>query len=247
MVTSVTEGDKHPSLKAFAADYEARIREAAQREGSLPCTEVGCSAGTGIGCEYVDRRSRGCRTAWCPAHRVLVEDHVYCRRHAGVVGALPAADSSLVVALPDLENRAPSLVGWVARQIDADVWRLLLGELDEDTGGQLVSDPVMLVFTGVERRRAWERSWKLVTHTGINRRVGLLVDEAADDEVIVKVGITVVARLVPPWITHRKQREQVDAERDAEERAEFNQQVMHAIEEEVLRQRGLENPGGGTA
>ena len=239
MVTHVTEGGKNPSLKAFAAEYEARIREVAEREGTRQCTEVGCDATTGIACEYVDRRSRACRTAWCPAHRMLVEDHVYCRRHAGVVSALPSPDSSLVVPLPDLENRAPSLVGWVSRQIDADVWRLLLGQLDQQTGGQLVADPVMLVFTGVERTRAWERAWKLLTHTGLSVRVSLMVEEAVDDEVIVKVGPSVAARLTPPWITHRKQAEQVDADQDSRERAAFNQQMMRAIEQEVARQREL--------
>lgn len=244
MVTSVTEGGKTPSLKAFAAEYEARIREVAQREGALRCTEVGCAAATGVACEYVDRRSRACRTAWCPAHRVLVEDHVYCRRHAGVVSALPAADSSQVVPLPDLENRAPSLVGWVSRQIDADVWRLLLGELDEQTGGQLIADPVMLVFTGLERSRAWERAWKLLTHTGLTLRVSLVVEEGADEEVIVKVGTRVAARVVPPWITHRKRGEQIGAEQDTRERAAFNQQLMQAVEQEVRRQRTADRAGG---
>ena len=247
MVTDVTEGGKQSSLKAFAAEYEARIREVAQREGTLPCTEVGCDATTAVGCEYVDRRSRACRTAWCPTHRMLVEDHVYCRRHAGVVSALPAADSSLVVPLPDLENRAPSLVGWVSRQIDADVWRLLLGELDNRTGGQLIADPVVLVFTGMQRSRAWERAWKLLTHAGVNVRVSLIVEEAADDEVIVKVGTTVAARLVPPWITHRKNGEHIDDEQDSRERAQFNEQVLQAIGREVRRQRELDAAGGGPA
>ncbi len=84
-------------------------------------------------CEYVDRRGRECRTAWCIEHRVTIEDRVYCRRHAGVVSALPSLDSSLAVSLPDLDNRAPSLVGWVSRQIDGDVWRLLLKELSSGT------------------------------------------------------------------------------------------------------------------
>ena len=110
-------------------------------------------------CEYVDRRGRECRTAWCIEHRVTIEDRVYCRRHAGVVSALPSLDSSPTVSLPDLDNRAPSLVGWVSRQIDGDVWRLLLKELSAGSGGQLVADPVTLVFVGIGRQRAWERAW----------------------------------------------------------------------------------------
>jgi len=62
-----------------------------------PCTQGGCTSHEGAPCEYVDRRGRECRTAWCPEHRVTIEDHVYCRRHAGVVSALPSLDSSLAV------------------------------------------------------------------------------------------------------------------------------------------------------
>ncbi|MFN2582767.1 MAG: hypothetical protein ABR498_08520 [Candidatus Dormibacteria bacterium] len=235
---------KQRSLASYASEYEARVNEVAQREGTEACTEMGCTATTGVACEYVDRRARTCPTAWCPHHRVLVEDHVYCRRHAGVVSALPDADSSLVVAFPDLENRAPSLVGWMARQIDGDVWRLLLSEIDARSGGQLVSDPVMLVLAGLERERAWERAWKLVTHTGVSRRVSILVTEANDAEVIVKVAGKVVAMLTPPWITHRRQHEQVGEEEDARERAEFNQRLVGAIEEAIANERQYsgENP-----
>ena len=221
-----------------AHDPGARSQELAERDGSLPCTTDGCPAANGIACEYVDRRARQCRTAWCPQHRVIVEGHLYCRRHAGVVSALPLGDSSLLTPLPDLDNRAPSLAGWVARQIDGDVWRLLLQELDAE-GGQLVGDPVMLVFTGVDRVRAWERAWKLVTHTGISRRVSLMVEEANDDEVAVKIGSNVVDRLVPPWIADRRRAASLDAETDRREREGFNQRILDAVERGLLRERNL--------
>ena len=227
---------KRQSLATYASEFEARLQELAQREGTLPCTEIGCTATTGVPCEYVDRRARACTTAWCPQHRVLVELHVYCRRHAGVMSALPDSESSLVMPLPDLDNRAPSLVGWVARQIDGDVWRLLLGELGSESGGQLVSDPVMPVFMGLQRERAWERAWKLVTHTGVSRRVSIIVEESNDAEVAVKVGGTVIARVTPPWIVHRRQHEKVDPEQDQRERAEFNQQLIAAISQGLSSQ-----------
>src|SRR5579864_7291167 len=104
---------------------EERAAELAARLGDLPCNEVGCTAQTGIACEYVDRRDRACRTAWCPAHRMVVDERIYCRRHAGVVSSLPT-DAAQSMPLPDLENRAPSLVGWMSRQIDAEVWRIML-------------------------------------------------------------------------------------------------------------------------
>ena len=229
---------KQPAaLTTFAEEYEARVRELSAREGTLPCSEVGCSAGTGIACEYVDRRGRQCRTAWCPEHRVIVEEHIYCRRHSGVVSALPTAESSLVVPRPDIDNRAPSLAGWMARQLDADVWRLLLDEMDAQQGGQLVADPVTLVFTGMERRRAWERTWKVLSHGGPNRRVSLVVEEDNQDEVLAKVGLEVVERGVPPWIVHRQHGERVPPDEDARERAEFNQKLLTAIEAALLRER----------
>lgn len=198
-------------------------------EGALACTHSGCDATTGIACAYVDRRSHPCRTAWCPSHRLVLGTDVYCRRHAGVVSALWSTDAPLNTSFPDLDNRAPSLVAWIVRGIDADVWRLLLDELAEDHAGQLIAEPVTLVFTAVERRRAWERSWKVVNHTGIVRRVSVLVDELDDTEVVVRVGSHVVATAVPPWIQHRRNHEHVDEETDELERAAFNARLTMAI------------------
>ena len=248
MVTDVEPADgRRQSLRAFAAEYEAKLQAAKQREGTLSCTQAGCGATTGVACEYVDRRGRSCRTAWCPEHRVLVEDHAYCRRHAGVVGALPDVESSYVIPLPDVDNRAPSLVGWMARQIDADVWRLLLASLDTQTGGQLISDPVTLIFTGLERRRAWERAWKVVSHTGLSLRVSLSVEEDNDEELAVKVGTSLVDRVVPPWIVRRHRGERLSAEDDARERTAFNERLMAAITRGVeAERREAASPEGGS-
>lgn len=208
-------------------------------EGENPCTQVGCAGTDALPCEYVDRRGRECRTAWCSAHRVTVEDHVYCRRHAGIMSSLPTLDSSLVSPLPDLDNRAPSLVGWVSRQIDADVWRLMLKELDASTGANLIADPVSLVFVGITRQRAWERAWKVDSHTGTAARVSILVEESDDTMVTVKVGQNAVDRLVPPWITHRLQGERVSPDDDVREREEFHQRVIDAVERGLAREREL--------
>jgi len=209
------------------------------QDGGHPCTQEGCPATDGAPCEYVDRRGRECRTAWCPEHRVTIEGHVYCRRHAGVVSALPSHDSSLAVSLPDLDNRAPSLVGWVSRQIDGDVWRLLLKELTDGTGGQLVADPVTLIFVGIGRQRAWERSWRLDSHVGIARRVSIMVEEADDTMVTVKVGGNTVEQMVPPWIQHRIRGETVPPEVDRKEREEFYQRVLDSVERGLGRERDL--------
>jgi hypothetical protein len=204
-----------------------------------PCTQGGCTSTDGVPCAYVDRRGRECRTAWCPEHRVTIEDRVYCRRHAGVVSALPSLDSSVAVSLPDLDNRAPSLVGWVSRQIDGDVWRLLLKELASGAGAQLVADPVTLIFVGIGRQRAWERAWRLDSHVGIALRVSIVVEENDDTMISVKVGANTVEQLVPPWIQHRIRGEAVAPDEDRKEREEFYQRVLDSIERGLGHERDL--------
>jgi hypothetical protein len=222
-----------------AQPTDANVVKAMPSESLHPCTQGGCTSKEGSPCEYVDRRGRECRTAWCGEHRVTIEDRVYCRRHAGVVSALPSLDSSLAVSLPDLDNRAPSLVGWVSRQIDGDVWRLLLKELTAGSGGQLVADPVTLVFVGIGRQRAWERSWRLDSHVGIAHRVSILVEENDDTMITVKVGGNAVEQLVPPWIQHRVRGETVAPDEDRREREEFYQRVLDAIERGLGHERDL--------
>jgi hypothetical protein len=206
-------------------------------EAMHPCTQVGCTSVEGIVCAYVDRRGRQCRTAWCPVHRVTMEGRVYCRRHAGVVSVLPTGDPSMAAPFPDLDNRAPSLVGWVSRQLDQDVWNLMLRELAAEAGAQLLADPIALVFLGINRQRAWERAWKLDSYTGISRRASIMVAEDDDTEVIVKVGANIVDRLVPPWIEHRVRGQTTDPESDRREREAFNQRVLDAIERGLARER----------
>jgi hypothetical protein len=204
-----------------------------------PCTQGGCTSADGVPCAYVDRRGRECRTAWCGEHRVTIEGRVYCRRHAGVVSALPSLDSSVAISLPDLDNRAPSLVGWVSRQIDGDVWRLLLKELASGAGAQLVADPVTLIFVGIGRQRAWERAWRLDSHVGIALRVSIVVEENDDTMVTVKVGANTVEQLVPPWIQHRVRGEAVAPDEDRKEREEFYQRVLDSIERGLGHERDL--------
>ena len=207
-------------------------------EGALACNEQGCLESNGVACQYVDRRNRACKSAWCPAHRIVMDTQVFCRRHAGVVSALPGGPGG-TAPLPDLENRAPSLVSWVARELDADIRAVLLKEVAAQGGAQLIADPVCLIFLGTERRRAWERAWKLATHTGLAIRVGLQVEEDADAEVAVKIGANVVDRVVPPWIVQRLHRDSPSAEVDADRRREFNRRLLGAITKGVGREREL--------
>jgi hypothetical protein len=222
-----------------AQSTDAKVDREMPTESGHPCTQGGCTAQDAVPCAYVDRRGRECRTAWCGEHRFTIENRVYCRRHAGVVSALPSLDSSLAVALPDLDNRAPSLVGWVSRQIDGDVWRLLLKELSSGSGGQLVADPVTLIFVGIGRQRAWERAWRLDSHLGIAHRVSVAVEEADDTMITVKVGGNTVEQLVPPWIQHRVRGEAVTPDEDRKEREDFYQRVLDSIERGLGHERDL--------
>jgi hypothetical protein len=233
------------SERPVARNEEEPVSPAMVALGELPCAERGCTATTGLECEYIDRRGRRCRTAWCPIHRVVVRDGVYCRRHAGVVRAVPMGPMEPSSVLPDLDNRAPSLVNWVSNEVDAEVQRLLLQELGPSGGAELMVDPVVLVFVGIDRSRAWERSWKLVGHTGTLRKVSLTVEEDADTEVAVKIGANVVDRLVPPWIGQRNDPNVLTPADERRRRDRFNEQVLDAIDRGLARERDFANSAGG--
>jgi len=206
-----------------------RLSEALARlEGSLSCSERSCEERSGVGCQYVDRRNRACKSAWCPQHRIVMDGQVLCRRHAGIVSALPK-DNPTSAPLPDLENRAPSLVSWIARELDADIRALLLDRVTSSTGAQLIADPVYLIFVGADRIRTWERAWKLATHTGTSLRVALLVDEEADTQIGVKIGASVIARETPPWILQRPEGSLLPPDQDSRLRQEFNAHLVSTI------------------
>lgn len=195
--------------------------------GVEPCTDGGCSQRDGLRCAYVDRRGHACPTAWCPEHRVVVNGAVYCRRHAGVIRALPPDAAS--AGLPDLENRAPSLVEWVARDLDAPIHALL--EHLRRPSELLTRDATHLGFSGVERRRRWQRYWKLSTETGPVHWVRIDVLEDRSDTVNVHVdGHPVISR-VPPWIEARQARTLLTPERDAAARRGFTEEMVAAIQE----------------
>jgi hypothetical protein len=206
-----------------------RLSEALARlEGSLHCSERTCDESSGVACQYVDRRNRACKSAWCPQHRIVMDGQVLCRRHAGIVSALPK-DNAASAPLPDLENRAPSLVSWIARELDADIRALLLERVVSSSGAQLIADPVFLIFVGSDRVRTWERAWKLATHTGTTLRVALQVEEAVDTQIAVKIGSNVIARETPPWIVQRPQGSLLPPEQDTKLRQEFNAQLLSVI------------------
>jgi hypothetical protein len=220
-------GGEHPHTLAPATAAVVEPAAAAAAEpppGDLPCAATGCAETTGVRCAYVDRRERGCATAWCPAHRELAGGHVYCRRHAVLIRAIAAGAG--VPWLPDVDSRAPSLVEWLANDLGD---RLCDALMATGEGDSVTTEVVHLVHAGRDRERIWERSWRLCRHTGFVHRVALQVAEERDTEVVVRVGHRELARMTPPWIEARRNGEVLTDAEDASRRAEFHDALLGAV------------------
>ncbi|HXA41515.1 MAG TPA: hypothetical protein VNV65_01240 [Candidatus Solibacter sp.] len=203
------------------------------RYGNLPCSEQGCPNQTGAPCEYVDRRSRPCQTAWCPEHQYLVASSVFCRRHAGVVAAvltLPEEEREF----PDLDNRAPSLLEYIARRVHPNAVELLQQEGAARPGSTINVDAMHVTMAGTPRVRGWEHRWRLLDHTGPLATVGLRVDEESDSIVQVKVDANVVYTAEPPWIAERGSGSE---EGDSARRELFDRDLVSAMAEGLQRRR----------
>jgi hypothetical protein len=195
--------------------------------GHERCAADGCRRLDGVQCSYVDKRSRRCPTAWCPNHVADVAGFPYCRRHASTMTAIEGGE--VVAGLPDLENRAPSLVGWIARDLDAPI-RELLTKVAQPAGATLITDPVRLVITPGGSTRRWAKTWKVLDNTAVLSRVSIEVDEVDDCQVSARVDSELIGRGVPPWIGNRQAGKQVDATADAAARAEFAAAMARSIE-----------------
>ena len=191
------------------------------------CRARDCAAGGVTACAYIDRRMRGCGTTWCPDHRHRVGAHEYCRRHAGVVGAL---GEQLPAGLPELDNRAASLAAYLGDELDGRVVSILGRAAAGNAESSLVNHPVRLVRTPGGRDRRWQRSWNLVDNTGVVTRVAIEVDESEDTVVMTSVGSSRIGRGTPPWIA-RREGETIDQER----RAAFVDAIGRSIELIVTR------------
>lgn len=218
--------------------------EFAKPIGTLPCSERECSSHTAITCAYRDRRGRQCTAAFCAEHRSMVGGVVYCRRHASTITALGAnADAG---SLPELENRGASLVDWVADAINDGVVAML--ESTARDGETVKPEDEVTVIFDANRRRRWERSWKLIENTGVSLKVSLQVAADADDALVdARVGTYVVARGVPPWVTRRRARVEVTGQVDVAQRELFRQFFLSHIASEIRQQRADEQAGSSRA
>ena len=118
------------------------------------CTLAGCSNDNAQPCAYRDGRGRPCRAAHCPQHGVVSDGKFYCRRHAGVMRAV-GAEATPQGGLPDVDNRAPSLVNWIARDLDENVRRLLTGVARP--GESVIADETVHVARDFNRKARWEQ------------------------------------------------------------------------------------------
>lgn len=180
------------------------------------CMETDCTNVVATGCSYVDRRRRHCPTSWCSVHAHAVSDKLYCRRHATIVEPLTQAHET---HLPDVDNRAPGLAQWISDRIEPSVVQLLrMCMADEE---KLLHEPLRYAHGLHDGIHRWERAWKLLTHRGVGVKVVVEADEERDGLVTLRVGNRVASRVVPPWIDHREEGEEISAEFDRAERQTF--------------------------
>jgi hypothetical protein len=201
---------------------------------TMLCNARGCGKTTALPCSYRDRRGRACSTAFCDEHGMTVAGLPYCRRHGSTLVALgPQATDPL--AYPDLGNRAPSLVHWVANDLDNPV-REILTKLAH-SGERVLSDREVTLLHDQNRQPRWERSWRLVDHTGVIVKITVMVSDEDDALVRVRVGSEDVVRAVPPWIERRRRGLQTTADVDASQRRIFYRFIEENISATAERQR----------
>lgn len=188
------------------------------------CNRAECPEAAQVACAFVDRRGRPCTTAWCRNHATALWGRPYCARHASTLVAV-GQEGIQKGHLPELENRVPSLVYCVGRDLDADMMNLLGQLADRHSGESVASEPVSLVTGGGRtQERRWERNWKIFSHTGISRRVTVQVLESDPTSVMVRVDRELVDTGIPPWISLRG-----SASTEKEERDQFYGRIRERV------------------
>jgi hypothetical protein len=192
----------------------------------IPCSARGCVDENAQQCGYRDRHGKSCGVARCSAHGVVLHGVTFCRRHASTVQAIDAP-SGHANDLADVDDRAPSLVNWIANDLDEDV-RKLLAETAQP-GEDVLTDGFVQLTRDKVRRARWERSWRIVDHTGLVLKVGIYTDEGDDSLVHVRVGDRLVAEGVPPWIANRQDGEDSTPTIEISRRQQFYSSLVESI------------------
>jgi hypothetical protein len=131
-----------------------------------------------------------------------VDGHAYCRRHDRVVEVLRTEEMRRD-PLPDVDNRAASLVDFVAAKIGPSMGATLHAAWPGDDL-QLGALPLSVQYEQPGRRRVWVRRWTLHSHTGAVVTVALVIAEDQDHVVLVSIDNHEVAQVIPPWISDRQ-------------------------------------------
>jgi hypothetical protein len=208
-----------------------RRRQRRQEPVVAPSSGIACSVRTCASlnaqvCSYRDRRGRVCSLACCEPHSIAVAGSTYCRRHASTVRAItPPAGHANGVA--DLQDRAPSLISWIANDVD-DAVRTLLATAARP-GERIITDGYVQLTRDIVRRARWERSWRIVDNTGLVLKVSLSIDEGNDSLVHMRVGDLLVGQGVPPWIARRDQGDDVATAIDISQRQQFYRSIEATI------------------
>ena len=164
-----------------------------------------------------------------------LDDIVFCRRHANTVAALGDRGKD-PNALPDIDDRGPSLVRWISHDLDQAI-RGILTRVAQ-AGESVVADPEVSHAHDATRKGRWERCWKLVESTGVVIKVTIHVNEEDDSLVHVRVGTEMVADGVPPWIAKRLEGHEMSASVDESQRRLFYRFLEENITAAVNRFRG---------
>jgi hypothetical protein len=131
---------------------------------------------------------------------------------------------------PDVDNRAPSLVAWVARDIDPGLREMLVSA--SRPGESVETEQIRPIVAADGVGQAWRRGWRIIREDGSTRLlVGLEVSESEDAQVLVTVQTSVVAAHVPPWIAARKRGGSLTPEENRQLRAAY----YHFLLEQVSR------------
>jgi hypothetical protein len=201
----------------------------------VDCSVPGCPNGDALTCEYRDRRGHLCSVFFCSGHGTVIEGVPYCRRHASTVRAIGplATDPN---GRPDLDDRTPSLVNWISRELDANVRAQLEAAARE--GESVLSDDAVHLSRDQNRNLRWERSWRLVENTGLVLKISVNVSEENDALVRINVGSEMVADGIPPWIARRRMGEDVGVSIDVAQRQLFYQYLQESIAKAVAEFRG---------
>jgi hypothetical protein len=200
----------------------------------VACGIPGCANKTATPCGYRDRRGRMCQTLFCPEHGATIYGIAYCRRHASTVQAIGelANDPN---GLPDVNDRTPSLVNWISRDLNDHIRAQLLETARP--GEEVIADDAVRLSRDNNRNLRWERSWRLVESTGLVLKITIHVSEENDALVRISVGSEMVADGIPPWIARRRMGEEVDMAIDIAQRRLFYQYLAESIERAVAEFR----------